>query len=157
MSACFDDGTPDQDVAALRSLASFHQRHCNASCGMHYRYMAALGRLEQASTQLAASEADDMKAEMLAWSRGYAAGFGTAKRAWETIDEERRMRVQLADDSQRHLDRALAAERALGLAREGLERLAGHHHAVTVSHHGRWETCQTEICREARALLAPPA
>ena len=133
--------------AGLRSqlaLAEAALRQCQEGCA-HLR------------SQLAASEADDMKAEMLAWSRGYAAGFGTAKRAWETIDEERRMRVQLADDSQRHLDRALAAERALGLAREGLERLAGHHHAVTVSHHGRWETCQTEICREARALLAPPA
>ena len=39
-------------------------------------------------------------------------------------DEERRMRVQLSDDSQRHLDRALAAERRLAQARAALEAAA---------------------------------
>jgi hypothetical protein len=62
--------------------------------------------------------------------------------AERALTEERRMRVQLSDDSQRHLDRALAAERALALAREALERIA--------------RECDGPAYAIARALLAPP-
>jgi hypothetical protein len=81
------------------------------------------------------------------------------------LEEERRMRVQLSDDSQRHLDRALAAEAALAQAREALRRagerthsaLGGRHAFFTFEATDTVEACPEYECVEARrALLAPP-
>jgi hypothetical protein len=81
------------------------------------------------------------------------------------LTEERRLRVQLSDDSQRHLDRALAAERALALAREALgvtvayleplhRRLYEHSGFMNATMLGDRDYGRTVI-QQARALLAP--
>jgi hypothetical protein len=81
------------------------------------------------------------------------------------LEEERRMRVQLSDDSQRHLDRALAAEAALAQARAALgvtvayleplhRRLYEHSGFMNATMLGDRDYGRTVI-QQARALLAP--
>jgi hypothetical protein len=59
------------------------------------------------------------------------------------LEEERRMRVQLSDDSQRHLDRALAAEAALAQARAALRKWG--QHATYCTWHININTCNCEF------------
>lgn len=104
-----------------------------------------------------------------------------AQRDAEALNEERRLRVQLSDDSQRHLDRALNAEQAArdaeALAKlRRLEWKAAHDALAAAEQRGRrLEAALTDIanihagcshpaeCADwdvvviARAALAPPS
>jgi hypothetical protein len=115
-------------------------------------------RVDEIAARHARDEAADEWIKREVWSaaldsahadRGYllaalTATHESARREGErALEEERGLRVQLSDDSQRHLDRALAAEQALAQARAALRKWG--QHATYCTWHININTCNCEF------------